>query len=115
MGPVLRLNPLVEEEILILLQRLAEIHAFNYGYEQTLTNRDLKEFVREIVSRLGAEALLTPGEIVRDFISVVNVLYQNPNFTFKTLIHGTDFKPTSIRKNININVDEDDDVAEISL
>lgn len=115
LGPVLRLNTLIEEEILILLQRLAEIHAFNYGYEQTLTNRDLKEFVQEIVSRLGAEALLTPGEIVRDFISIVNVLYQNPSFTFSQLIHGNDFQPTSVSKNLNINVDEDDDVAEISL
>ncbi|GAA6624170.1 ATP-binding protein [Scytonema sp. NUACC26] len=115
LGPVLRLNPLVEEEILMLLQRLAEIHASNYGYQQTLTNRDLKEFVQEIVSRLGAEALLTPGEIVRDFISVANVLYQNPSLTFKKLIHGNDFKPTSVKKNVDINVDEDDDVAEISL
>jgi hypothetical protein len=113
LGPVLRLNPLVEEEILLLLQRLAEIHAFNYGYEQILTNRDLKEFVREIVNRLGAEALLTPGEIVRDFISVANVLYQNPGFSFKKLIHGEDFKPTSVNNNIEVN--EDDDVAEISL
>ncbi|MUG97610.1 biotin carboxylase [Scytonema sp. UIC 10036] len=115
LGPVLRLNPLEEEEILMLLQRLAEIHAFNYGYEPTLTNRDLKEFVREIVSRLGAEALLTPGEIVRDFISVMNLLYQHPSFTFKELIHGNEFKPTSGSKNIEINLDEDDDVAEISL
>ncbi len=115
LGPVLRLHPLVEEEVLTLLQRLTEIHAFNYGYEKTLSNRDLKEFVQEIVSRLGAEALLTPGEIVRDFISVVNILYQNPSLTFKQLIHGNDFKPTSVSKNININMDEDDDVAEISL
>ncbi|MBW4635153.1 MAG: ATP-binding protein [Iphinoe sp. HA4291-MV1] len=112
MGPVMRLNPLMEEEILTLLQRLTEIHTINFGYEKTLTNRNLKDFVKEIVSRLGAEALLTPGEIVRDFISVLNILYQNQNFSFGELIHGADFKPTVKGKDADV---DEDDVAEFSL
>ncbi|MEH2270731.1 MAG: BREX system ATP-binding domain-containing protein, partial [Nostoc sp.] len=111
-GPVIRLNPLSEAEILTLLQRLAEIHALNFGYEQTLTNRELKEFVREIINRLGAEALLTPGEIVRDFMSVLNILHQNPGIAFAELIHGSKFKPTAMGK----DADEDEDgAAEFSL
>ncbi|MBH8563339.1 ATP-binding protein [Nostoc sp. CENA67] len=112
LGPVIRLNPLSEAEILTLLQRLTEIHAVNFSYEKTLTNRELQEFVQEVVSRLGAEALLTPGEIVRDFISVLNILHQNPEITFSKLIHGSKFKPTAV--GLNANVDEDD-VAEFSL
>ena len=112
LGPVIRLNPLSEVEILTLLQRLTEIHALNFGYEKTLTNRELQEFVQEIVSRLGAEALLTPGEIVRDFISVLNILHQNPEITFIKLIHGSKFKPTAV--GLNANLDEDD-AAEFSL
>lgn len=110
LGPVIRLNPLTKEEILTLLQRLTEVHAFNFGYEQNLKNRDLNEFVEEIVNRLGAEALLTPGEIVRDFISVLNILYQNPDITFSKVIHGSDFKPTANGTSV-----DDDDVAEFSL
>ncbi|MBR8834338.1 MAG: ATP-binding protein [Stigonema ocellatum SAG 48.90 = DSM 106950] len=108
LGPVLRLNPLTQEEILTLLQRLAEIHALNFAYNQALTVSELKEFVQEIVNRLGAEALLTPGQIVRDFISVLNLLYQNPKISFGELIHGTDFKPTIVGK-------DGDDIAEFSL
>lgn len=113
LGPVIRLNPLTQEEILTLLQRLVDIHTLNYSYLKTLTNHDLKEFVQEIVNRLGAEALLTPGEIVRDFISILNILYQNPSLSFDKLIHGADFKPTAVGQ--DGNVDEDDDVAEFSL
>jgi hypothetical protein len=109
-GPVIRLNPLSEEEILTLLQRLNEIHAVNFGYEQALTNRELKEFVQEIVNRLGAEALLTPGEIVRDFMSAVNILHQNPELSFGELIHGSKFKPTAAGKFI-----DEGDAAEFSL
>jgi len=112
MAPVMRLNTLTEEEILALLQRLTEIHAINFGYEKALKTRELKDFVQEIVNRLGAEALLTPGEIVRDFLSVLNLLYQNPNISFGELIHGANFKPTILGKDTDA---DEDDVAEFSL
>lgn len=110
-GPVIRLNPLTEEEILTLLQNLAEIHALNFGYEQALKNRELQDFVKEVVNRLGAEALLTPGEIVRDFMSVLSILHQNPTISFSKLIHGSSFKPTAAGKDVGV----DDDAAEFSL
>ncbi|MGJ5672348.1 MAG: ATP-binding protein [Nostochopsis sp.] len=112
LGPVMRLNPLSQEEILLLLQTLTEIHALNFAYTQTLQTSDLKEFVQEIVSRLGAAALLTPGEIVRDFLSVLNIIYQNPSKPFGELIHGADFKPTAAGKHTDMG---EDDVAEFSL
>ncbi|MFN6562906.1 MAG: ATP-binding protein [Nostoc sp. ChiSLP01] len=112
LGPVIRLNPLSEAEILTLLQRLVEIHALNFGYQQSLTNRELKEFVREIVNRLGAEALLTPGEIVRDFMSVLNILFQNQKISFGELIHDAKFKPTAVGKDADV---DEDNAAEFSL
>jgi P-loop Domain of unknown function (DUF2791) len=111
-GPVIRLNPLSQQEVLTLLQRITEIHALNFGYEKTLTNKELNEFVQEIVNRLGAEALLTPGEIVRDFISVLNILHHNPKIAFAELIHGSKFKPTAAGKDANSN---EDNAAEFSL
>ncbi|MEA5571404.1 ATP-binding protein [Calothrix sp. UHCC 0171] len=111
-GPVIRLNPLSEEEILSLLQRLAEIHASNYG-SKVLANRECQEFIQEIVNRLGADALLTPGEIVRDFISVLNIIHQNPNIKFGDIIHGDKFKPTVVGSNPDVNAEND--VAEFSL
>jgi hypothetical protein len=113
LGPVIRLNPLTREEILTLLQKLAEVHVFNFGYNRVLAIHDLKEFLEEIINRLGAEALLTPGEIVRDFVSVLNILYQNPKITFTELIHGTDFKPTNV--SVDQEIDRGDDAMEFSL
>ncbi|MBD2343276.1 ATP-binding protein [Anabaena subtropica] len=112
LGPVIRLNPLSEAEILTLLQRLTEIHATHFGYDKTLTNKELQEFVKEIVSRLGAEALLTPGEIVRDFISVLNILHHEQNIKFSQLIHGANFKPTAAGQDTNL---DEDNAAEFSL
>ena len=111
-GPVIKLNPLSESEILNLLEKLTDIHALNYNYQKSLTKSDLKEFVKEIVNRLGAEALLTPGEIVRDFISVLNILHQNPQMNLSKIINDSDFKPTKIGRDTEV---DEDNVAEFSL
>ena len=87
-GPVIQLESLTQSEILLLLQRLADIHRTHYSSQKTIANHELQEFLQEVVNRLGAEALLTPGEIVRDFLSVLNILQQNPKISFKQLIQG---------------------------
>jgi hypothetical protein len=110
LGPVIRLNPLSEDEILTLLQKIAEIHASNYNHN-ALSMRECKSFVKEIVSRLGADALLTPGEIVRDFISILNIIHQNPHLKFDEIIHGDNFKPTIA----GVDTSATEDVAEFSL
>jgi hypothetical protein len=111
-GPVMKLNPLSESEILTLLERLADIHALNYNYQIALTVDDLKEFIKEIVNRLGAQAMLTPGEIVRDFISVLNILHQNPQITLGKIINDSEFKPTTLSANTDV---DEDGVASFSL
>ncbi|MDJ0797039.1 MAG: ATP-binding protein [Calothrix sp. MO_167.B12] len=111
-GPVIRLNPLTKGEILALLQNISEIHSLNFGYQQKLTSRDFQQFVAEIVNRLGADALLTPGEIVRDFISILNVMHQNSNIAFTDIIQGADFKPTALGQDVDLG---EDDVAEFTL
>jgi hypothetical protein len=112
-GPVIHLEPLTKEEILILLQRLADVHATHYGTEKQLTNQELQAFVQEIINRLGAEALLTPGEIVRDCISVLNILQQNPDISWRELIQGSGLPLTATGK--DLNVDENGEVAEFTL
>jgi len=112
-GPVIQLETLTKEEILILLQRLTDVHATHYGTEKQLTNQELQAFVQEIINRLGAEALLTPGEIVRDFISVLNILQQNPDISWRELIQGSGLPLTATGK--DLNVDENGEVAEFTL
>jgi uncharacterized protein (DUF2267 family) len=93
-GPIVRLQQLTQEEIFVLLMRLAEVHAAHYEIETSPTPQDLQDFMQEVANRLGAEQLLTPREVVRDFISVLNLLRQNPGITFGQVVHGQDFRPT---------------------
>ncbi|MHA2245550.1 MAG: ATP-binding protein [Candidatus Hodarchaeales archaeon] len=92
-GPVIKLERLSLEEIFVLLTRVMNVHALHYKYEAFLTNDDLQEFIKVIVSRIGADKLLTPREFVREFIILLNVLRKNPEQSFLGLIQGEDFKP----------------------
>lgn len=110
-GPVIQLEPLTEEQILVLLQRLADVHATHFDYDKTVTTNEFNDFVQEIVNRLGAEALLTPGEIVRDFISILNILQQNSETSFGDLIRVS--VPLAVGK--SPDADENGEVAEFTL
>ena len=71
-GPILKLAMLSHEEILILLQKLRQIHALHFGYQASLTDEDLVDFMQTAVNRLGADELLTTREVVRDFMDVLH-------------------------------------------
>lgn len=94
-GPVLRLQTLIPEEIFVLLTRLLEVHAAHFEYEPRLTAHQIKAFMQVVQDRLGGDTLLTPREVVRDFLSVLNILHQNPTLTFEGLVHSPEFKPTT--------------------
>jgi hypothetical protein len=94
-APVIGLEPLTSKDISQLLQRLAEVHGMHYSYKKVISSRELEEFKQEIMNRLGAEKLLTPREVVRDLISVLNILHQNPQVTFKQIINGDRVLPTA--------------------
>lgn len=94
-GTVIKLEPLSFEEIFVLLQRLRHLHALHLGYAETVTDEQLKSFMEETLSRLGADRFATPREIIRDFIAVLNLLQQNPGIAFDTLVHGSDYHPTT--------------------
>jgi hypothetical protein len=98
-APVIQLEPLTSEELSKLLQRLVEVHAVHYNSKKALSAREIGDFKQEVVNRLGADKLSTPREVVRDFISVLNILQQNPQLTFKELINGSNFQPTRAGKN----------------
>lgn len=116
-GPMLRLELLTPEEIFVLLQRIREVHALHYLYKPVVTDKQIELFLNEIRKRLGAEQLLTPREIVRDFIAVLNIIHQNPSVSFDSIVASKDFKPSQVERDPEALtaeteiVDEDDSRA----
>jgi hypothetical protein len=113
-GPAIRLEPLGKDEILRLLQRLAEVHTTHYSSPKSLSQQELQDFLQVIVNRLGANALLTPGEIVRDFMSVLGILHEHPEMTLTQVLTGSTFQPMRSQKSPQPN-SKDDEYAEFTV
>ncbi|MCL2346722.1 MAG: ATP-binding protein [Planctomycetaceae bacterium] len=92
LAPVIRLSPLTYEEMLVLIEKLADIHAGLFGYEQTLGQEDMIHFIKMEFSRIGADTNITPREVIRDFIEVLNITYQNPEIKIAELLGSKSFE-----------------------
>ncbi|MBE6469221.1 MAG: biotin carboxylase [Coriobacteriaceae bacterium] len=88
LAPIIRLHPLTHEELLVLIEKLAEIHAGYFGYAVHLTEQDLVAFLQIEFSRVGADTHLTPREVIRDFIELLDIMYQNPEAAMEELLRG---------------------------
>ena len=91
LAPVIRLEPLTPEELLVLCEKLAELHADLYGYPRQLGTRELAEFLRMEYERIGADRNITPREVIRDFIELLDLLYQDPGRQITELLASEDF------------------------
>ncbi len=94
LAPVIRLDPLTAEEMLILCEKLANIHADLYGYKRTVSMDDLVGFIKIEYERVGADINITPREVIRDFIELLDLLYQNPSMGIKEMLNSDEFSYT---------------------
>ena len=86
LAPVIHLEPLTYEELLVLIEKLSEIHAGYFGYERTLTEEQLVDFLKVELGRVGADTHLTPREVIRDFIELLDIVCQNPGADLHALL-----------------------------
>lgn len=91
LAPVIRLEPLTAEEMLVLCEKLSEMHAGLYGYPRNVTTEDLVNFIKIEYGRIGADQNITPREVIRDFIELMDLLYQNPKMNITELLASDEF------------------------
>ncbi len=112
LAPVIRLDPLTAEEMLVLCEKLTNMHAGLYSWEPRLTQDDLVLFIKIEYGRIGADQNITPREVIRDFIELLDLLYQNPGTTAKSLLESEDF---SYAKSEAVSDKKDEDFAEFTI
>ncbi len=91
-APIIRLQMLTQEEMYILVEKLQNIHAGLYNYTPALSQEDLVYFLTVEYNRVGASTHITPREIIRDFIELINILYQNPQKTVSEILGDNSFE-----------------------
>ena len=113
LAPVIRLEPLTAEEMLVLCEKLAEMHAGLYAYERMVTTDDLVVFIKMEYGRIGADQNITPREVIRDFIELLDLLCQNPSMKLAELLESDAFTYTKSEA-VSDNV-TDENYAEFTI
>lgn len=71
------MQPLTYEEMLILTEKLADIHAGLYDYSQIVTQQDMVDFIEIEFGRIGADTHITPvrssGTLLRCWTSSTRI------------------------------------------
>lgn len=91
-APIIRLQMLTQEEVYVLVEKLRDIHAQLYNYTPTMSHEDLLYFLTVEYNRVGAGTHITPREIIRDFIELVNILHQNPKKSVSEILGSNSFE-----------------------
>lgn len=112
LAPVIRLEPLTPEEMLVLTEKLSDMHAGLYGYSRTLTTEDLAGFIKTEFERIGADRNITPREVIRDFIEILDLLYQHPEMSIASLLKSDEFTYT---KSEAVSDEVDDEFVEFTI
>ena len=111
-APVIKLEPLTAEEMVVLTEKLADMHAGLYGYERTITDDDLAQFIKIEYARVGADTNITPREIIRDFIELLDIVLQNPQTDIQTLLNSDQF---SYAKSEAVSDNQEKDYTEFQI
>lgn len=112
LAPVIRLEALTAEEMLVLCEKLASMHADLYGYTGRIGTDDLAAFIKIEYERIGADGNITPREVIRDFIELLDILSQNPTLTVEKLLKSDSF---SYAKSEAVSDNADENYAEFEI
>ena len=85
-GPVIRLRRLTDDELFALILRVTALYAQNYGAEPRISQQQMMQFLQICLARAGADSMITPREMLRDYMTVLNILMQNPNANFEDVV-----------------------------
>ena len=85
-GPVIRLKRLSNDELLALIRRITLLYTQYYSWEARITDEEQVQFLTLCLSRAGADSMITPREMLRDYMTVLNILMQNPEARFSDIV-----------------------------
>ena len=85
-GPIIRLKRMSDNELLALCRRVTALHEQLYRYQARVAGGDIERFLRLCLDRPGAGDLITPREILREYLTVLDVLRENEGLSFSAVI-----------------------------
>lgn len=85
-NPIIRLVRLNDNELFALLKRMTDLFSQYHSWTPRLSDEDIASFLKTTLNRVGSDIMVTPREVLRDYMTVLNILLQNPNISFSDLL-----------------------------
>jgi len=86
LSPLIYLERLTDNEIFALCKRLSLLHSSYYNHPLSVSDEQIIAFLKVALGRMGADEMITPREITRDFLNILDLLYSDPNTDFDHII-----------------------------
>lgn len=91
-SPVIRLRRLSDNELYALVLRLTKLFAQREGMTTPpVSDAEAERFIKAALDRAGAEEMITPREIIRDYLTLLTIMRDNPGVGFDELMRRTSF------------------------
>jgi hypothetical protein len=104
--PVIRLMPLNNNEIFVLLKKLKAVFELNYNITIDVNDEDVRLFMEELYNKPGAHEFLTPREVIRDFLNVLSIIRQNPGVNKQQLFGDIQVKDERPNETLLADIEE---------
>ena len=85
-GPIIRLVRLTDSELYALMSRLNFLFSEYSGEKVRITDAQMQDFLRICLSRAGADTMITPREMIRGYLTLLQLMRQNPEASFRDLL-----------------------------
>ena len=89
LSPLIYLQRLTDNELFALAKRLVLLHSSYYNYRSTVTDENILAFLNASLGRIGSDEMITPREITRDFLNLLDLTYSDPDSDFDALLGKT--------------------------
>jgi len=115
-GPVLRLQNLTPEDLMILLMNIRKVFACGDPSKHLVPDEAITAFMEHCLHRIGEAYFRTPRNTIKAFVQFLAVLEQNPGTDWRSLIGGVDIADdTGEDDSLLDNEGSDDDLSTIRL
>ncbi len=92
-GPVLRLANLTPEDFFVLLGKLRHVYAGGAVDRYLIPDEGLKAFMQHCSQKIGDAYFRTPRNTIKEFVSLLAVLEQNPGTSWKQPLDQVEVLP----------------------
>ena len=111
-NPIIRLVRLSDNELFALLKRITELFYQYYSCKLDISDENIAYFLKINMQKAGADLMITPREMIRDYMTVLNILLQNPAIDFDTIVKSqNDTPPAEESAQVGIKKISADDIV----